>query len=245
MTAADSGETADDVSAVSPDGADTAPPAVEPEAADTAPAADGSAPTAADPSATDSADRADSLDGTDGGAVDPPSDGDNAEPPAVDPAVLAARDQLEASDDPVGTGAQLIAGLAAERAEFLDAAQRARADLDNLRKRTERDRVVIVERAEERLVTQLLEVLDALDLAATHHPDEVAPIQSKLLATLGSAGLTVVSEVDAPFDPNHHQAVETESGDVETDTVAAVHRPGYLWHGRLLRPALVKVRQPE
>lgn len=244
MTAADSGETADDTSASSPDGADTAPPAVEPEAADTAPAADDSTGTSAETQA-DSADRAVSVDAADGGADDPPSDGDDAEPPAVDPAVLAARDQLEASDDPVGTAAQLIAGLAAERSEFLDAAQRARADLDNLRKRTERDRVVIVERAEERLVTQLLEVLDALDLAATHHPDEIAPIQSKLLATLGSAGLTVVSEVDAPFDPNHHQAVETESGDVESDTVAAVHRPGYLWHGRLLRPALVKVRQPE
>lgn len=238
MTAVDAGGAADDESVAPPD--DVAAT----EVADTPvePAVDDPTPTAGGSAATDENDAAGTAED---GAADSEASDAAADAPVVNVAIAAARDQLDAADDPVGAAAEMIVALAAERAEYLDAAQRSRADLDNLRKRTERDRVVIVERAEERLVTQLLEVLDACDLAATHHPDEVAPIRSKLLATLTSAGLTVVAEVEAPFDPNHHQAVETESGDVESDIVAAVHRPGYLWHGRLLRPALVKVRQPE
>lgn len=154
-------------------------------------------------------------------------------------AEASAEDQLDEAVD-------VLLKLQAERDEFLEQAQRATADHANARKRWERERAQIVERAEEKLATSLLVVLDALDSALAHGSEDVAPIQVQLMNTLTAAGLARVDETEVPFDPHLHSAVSRVESDNasadEVDVVAQVMRPGYTWRGNLLRPAMVSVR---
>jgi molecular chaperone GrpE len=88
-------------------------------------------------------------------------------------------------------------------------------------------------------------VLDACDLAIGHGADGVEAIRSALVATLGPVGLEVLDPQDAPFDPTRHEAVLHEAAgedDGATQVVVEVLRRGYAWEGRVLRPAMVKVR---
>ena len=87
-------------------------------------------------------------------------------------------------------------------------------------------------------------VLDACDLAVEHGADDVAPIRASLVQALETAGLEVLDPDGEPFDPNRHEAVLHEpaaDGD-EGQVVAEVLRRGYAWEGRVLRPAMVRVR---
>ena len=70
------------------------------------------------------------------------------------------------------------------------------------------------------------------------------PIAGQLRGELERAGLQVIAEVDAPFDPNLHEAAMSEPGDDSQDgpIVAQVLRTGYAWNGRVLRAAMVKVK---
>lgn len=138
--------------------------------------------------------------------------------------------------------AQLVETISTERDEMRALAQRVQADFENYKRRVETQRSEQQDRAAEELVRSLLEVLDDCDLAASHGAEEVAPVAAKLLATLERQGLTAVTEVEVPFDPNLHEAVMSEEGDDEEPTVAAIMRTGYQWRKRLLRPAMVKVR---
>ena len=73
----------------------------------------------------------------------------------------------------------------------------------------------------------------------------IEALHSQLLGVLSAEGLTVLGTVDEPFDPGFHDAVMSEeSGDDGPDVavVAEVLRTGYAWNGRVLRPAMVKVR---
>ena len=89
---------------------------------------------------------------------------------------------------------------------------------------------------------ELLQVLDGCDGAVAHGASDVTPIQTQLVNVLTTAGLSRVDDVDIAFDPNFHEAVLTEEGDGEPNTIVEVLRAGYLWRGNLLRPAMVKVR---
>lgn len=133
--------------------------------------------------------------------------------------------------------------VTAERDEYLEVARRVQADFENFRKRVEGQRVEQVERAAEYLVGELLPVLDACEAAIAHGAEGVPPIFASLDTTLAKQGLTRVSEVDVAFDPTFHEAVLSEPGDPgDAPMVAEIMRPGYLWHGRVVRPAMVKVR---
>lgn len=135
--------------------------------------------------------------------------------------------------------------VTAERDEYLETLQRIKADFDNYKKRTELQRVELVERAEEGLVGELLAVLDACDAAVEHGSDEVVPIHSSLLATLKKRGLEPVGALGEPFDPNVHEAVLSEpadDGDEDGPHISDVMRQGYLWNGRVVRAAMVKVK---
>ncbi len=148
-----------------------------------------------------------------------------------------------------------IARLQSERDELRDLAQRLQADFDNFRKRMLREQSALVERATERLLEDLLPVLDNFDSAREHLPagvDEsvrkgVELLFSELLAVLGQAGLERVDAVGIEFDPNVHEAVMREpsmgggSGGDDGPVVTEVMRPGYVLSGRTLRPAMVKV----
>ena len=134
-----------------------------------------------------------------------------------------------------------LENVTAQRDEYLDMARRVQAEFENFRKRTEAQRVELVARAAENLVRELLPVLDACEAAMAHEAEDVEPIYSALEGTLYKQGMEKVDKVDVAFDPNIHEAVLSEPGEGEP-VVAEVMRAGYLWNGRVVRAAMVKVR---
>jgi len=130
--------------------------------------------------------------------------------------------------------------LEKERAEYLEQLQRTRADFDNYRKRMLRQQGEHVERAAETLVEKLLPVLDNFD-AAIAHSTGFEQVQASLMAILEKEGLERINPVDKPFDPTEADAVAHEAGD-GGPVVAEVLRSGYRWKGRVVRPAMVRVR---
>ena len=133
------------------------------------------------------------------------------------------------------------AALLAERDQFKDMAIRLQADFENFRKRVAAQLVDDVDRATGRLVEELLPVLDACEAAFVQHPAEVEPLFNLLLGQLKKLGLESMNLDGQPFDPNLAEAVLHEPGDGEP-VVSEVLRSGYTWKGRVLRPAMVKVR---
>ncbi len=131
-----------------------------------------------------------------------------------------------------------------ERDEFLEALRRTQADFENYRKRIMKQQADDVARAAESLVEKLLPVLDACDGAVRHGAVEVEPVFAALLGALEKEGLGRIDPVGQAFDPNLHDAVMHEAAvDGEEGTVVSdVMRPGYSWKGRVVRPAMVKVR---
>jgi molecular chaperone GrpE len=151
-----------------------------------------------------------------------------------------------AADAPV-TVEDLVAALeavTAERDQHLGDLQRVSAEFQNFRKQTEKRNSDFAAQAGSRVAEALLPVLDACDAAAQQGVEGVEPIAGQLRAELERAGLQVIAEVDAPFDPNLHEAAMSEPGDDGEDgpIVAQVLRTGYAWNGRVLRAAMVKVK---
>jgi molecular chaperone GrpE len=128
-----------------------------------------------------------------------------------------------------------------ERDEFRDAYQRSAADFDNYRKHAQRRLDDQVARISGALVERLLPVLDACDGALAHGAREVEPIAAALLAALEKEGLVRVDPLGDVFDPSVAEAVVHEPGGGGEHVVSEVMRAGYLWQGRVLRPAMVKV----
>jgi molecular chaperone GrpE len=170
--------------------------------------------------------------------------------------------QEETSQETVGTAANgeaqapeaLQAALDAANAraeEYRNDALRARAELDNVQKRTAREIANAHKYALERFLTDLLPVKDSLDLgyAAATGSSDIATLREgmeltlKLLdAVLEKHGVQVVDPVGEPFNPELHQAMSVqESTEVAPGTVVTVVQKGYVLNGRLLRPAMVIV----
>jgi molecular chaperone GrpE len=143
-----------------------------------------------------------------------------------------------------------LAAVATERDEYLDALRRLQADFENYKKRVIKQQTEHLERAAEALVVKLLPVLDALDLAVAHAADSpeakvVEPIASSLADVLEKEGLERIDPLNQPFDPRQHDAVaheEAHEDGGEVPAVSEVLRAGYRWKGRVLRPAMVKVK---
>ena len=144
-----------------------------------------------------------------------------------------------------------LSQLQGERNELVDTLRRVQADFENYRKRMLREQTALVERATERLVEDLLPVLDSFDgalgsLAGADSPetekvrDGVMGIRSQFLSALEKAGLERIEADGAPFDPNEHEAVLQDAGAGEPH-VAETMRTGYRLKGRVLRPAMVRV----
>jgi molecular chaperone GrpE len=168
------------------------------------------------------------------------------EPPMVEPSGGPVRGVAEGVDD---TPAQLERARAQAR-EYLEHLQRLQAEFDNYRKRVLKEQTRAVEMAAEPLVRRLLEVLDEFDLAlmaAEQKPDfdrflhGVELVYAKLQDILRSEGLERIEAMEAPFDPEVHEAL-MQTGDGEGDPVVSdVLRQGYTMKGRVIRPAGVKV----
>jgi molecular chaperone GrpE len=132
--------------------------------------------------------------------------------------------------------------MARERDEYKDALVRMQADFENYKKRIIKQQTDHLERAAQGLVDKLLPVLDTADLALAHGGGEdIKQVASALTGVLEREGLERIDPIGARFDPTLHDAVAHEPGDGEQE-VTEVLRAGYLWKGRVLRPAMVKVR---
>jgi len=137
-----------------------------------------------------------------------------------------------------------------ELAAKYSAAVRQLADLDNARKRIERERREDTARITVHVIEPLLPVLDAFERALAAHSDPAYEdyrkgfelIYRQLLEALGRFGVERIEALGRPFDPHVHQAVErVESSEYEDGTVVEDLRHGYKLRERVLRPALVRV----
>jgi len=136
-------------------------------------------------------------------------------------------------------------------AEKHDRLLRALAEVDNVKRRTQREREEYVRYANERLIADLLPILDNFDraLGAARTAQEAAKvvegvvlIQRELLKVLERVGVGRYSAVGERFDPNRHEATgRVVSVDQAADTVVFETAPGYTLNGRVLRPAQVLV----
>lgn len=152
--------------------------------------------------------------------------------------VAAALEQLASERD----------RLEAERTSLNDLLLRRTAEFDNYRKRTERERVDLIEYASSDAVKAMLPVIDDLERALAQAPagEEftrgVELIYQRLMDVLGKLGLEAIVAEGQPFDPNLHHAIEMvpcEEG--EDHTVIGDALRGYKFKGRLLRPSMVRV----
>jgi molecular chaperone GrpE len=143
---------------------------------------------------------------------------------------------------------QQVKELEAARDSAIADLQRVAADFENYRKRVLRDQEGLVARAHEKLVRELLPVLDnlerALDAAANHDEasleDGVRLVHRALSDVLAKEGLAVV-DTDGAFDPHVHEALLTQPSDQPEGTVLEVVEKGYRVGDRVIRPARVVV----
>ncbi|HVD65278.1 MAG TPA: nucleotide exchange factor GrpE [Gaiellaceae bacterium] len=139
-----------------------------------------------------------------------------------------------------------------ERDEYLNDLKRVAADFENYRKRVARDQEGLAARAHERLVKELLPVLDdlerALEAAAEHEEakleEGVRLVHRELVEALAREGLVEV-ETDGKFDPHVHEALLSQPSEEEDGAVIEVLQKGYRLGDRVLRPARVVVSQNE
>ena len=165
----------------------------------------------------------------------------------------------QVSDDPPSAGAtgasetslaDELQKLKAEKEELMQTMIRRQADFENFRKRTERDRFEEGRRGVERLVVDLIPVLDAFDRALQAHDDPayeeyrkgVTLIRKQLWDSVAKHGVQRIEAAGKIFDPHQHQAIERlETQDFPDGFIVAVFQDGYTFNGRVLRPAIVRV----
>jgi molecular chaperone GrpE len=141
-----------------------------------------------------------------------------------------------------------LAALEAERDEHLNDLKRVAAEFENYRKRVLRDQESLVARAHERLVKELLPVLDDLEraLAAAEEHEEakleegVRLVHRELADALGREGLAEI-ETNGVFDPHVHEALLSQPSEAAEGSVLEVVQKGYRLGDRVLRPARVVV----
>jgi molecular chaperone GrpE len=151
--------------------------------------------------------------------------------------------------DAAATDAE-TAKLAAELEDLRQTLLRRQADFDNYRKRIEKERADDSKRATARVVEGLIPVIDGFEHAlAAHHEKEYEVyrkgfelIYKQLLDNISRMGVERVDPTGKVFDPHMHQAMDRmETTDHEDGTVVQTFQPGYVFNGRVLRPAMVRV----
>ena len=161
--------------------------------------------------------------------------GDAADTPVTSEEVETAAEAVEID----------VQALLEERDSYKDVALRLQADFENYRKRITSQHADDVARATGKMAEALLPVLDACEAAFVQHPAEVEPLFNLLLGELRKQGLEALNLHEQPFDPAVADAVLHEPGDGQAHdgpVVSEVLRTGYTWKGKVLRPAMVKVR---
>ena len=141
-----------------------------------------------------------------------------------------------------------VGALQAERDELFDRLQRLAAEFDNFRKRNARENAALAERANERLVKELIPILDdlgrALEAAAEHEAakleDGVRLVHRSLADLLAKEGLAEI-QTEGKFDPHVHEALLSQPSEAEEGSVIEVVQKGYRLGDKVLRPARVVV----
>lgn len=142
-----------------------------------------------------------------------------------------------------------LTSLRQEAEKFQDLYVRERADLENFKRRTQRERADTLRFAVEPMARDLLIVVDNLERALAHTQggdpalvEGVKLVYKSLLEVLERHAVQRIDASGAIFDPNRHEAIaQVESPDHEPNQVVTQHQAGYLLHDRLLRPAMVSV----
>jgi molecular chaperone GrpE len=145
-----------------------------------------------------------------------------------------------------------LAEAQAKAAENWDKALRATAELENVRRRVERESATLQKYALERILTDLVTVNDSLELAlkavageteeTRKHLEGIELTHKQLWQALERHGVTLVDPQGQPFNPELHEAVSmVESAEIGPGHVVSVMQKGYRLHDRLLRPAMVVV----
>ena len=164
--------------------------------------------------------------------------------------VPIAAPQAAAPGEAVDLESQLAAKQK-EVAEYHDRLLRLAAEMENLKKRQEKERAELLRFANESLIKELLPVVDHLELAMEHgRQQDTSPsfleglelVHQGFLKALGRFGVTPLDSVGQNFDPVYHHAVmEAADPDAQEGQVIKEMQKGYLYHQRLLRPAMVVV----
>jgi molecular chaperone GrpE len=160
--------------------------------------------------------------------------------------------ETETSSDDVKEGADSATTkkLQAELEELRQTLIRRQADFDNFRKRVERERGDDSRRTTAHIIERLIPMLDAFEQALAAHREAAYAdyrkgfelIQKQFVDALTRMGVERMDPIGQRFDPHLHQAVErVESTEQDDGTVVGVLMPGYLFHGKALRPAAVRV----
>jgi molecular chaperone GrpE len=140
--------------------------------------------------------------------------------------------------------------LASELEDMRQALVRHQADFANYRKRADKENREAGQRATARIIEQLIPIVDGFEHALAAHREAQYEnyrkgfelIYKQLLENLARLGAERVDPQGKPFDPHLHQAVDrAETKDHADGTVLEVYQPGYMFHGRVLRPAMVRV----
>jgi molecular chaperone GrpE len=145
-----------------------------------------------------------------------------------------------------------------EAAEYKDKYLRAAAEVENTRKRLERQYANQAEEEKKRLLRAFLAVADNLERVLAHSTPPLVPPASQggslrdgvqltyqeLQRLLSQEGVEPLKTIGQPFDPYYHEAVDTVAGDDDQETVVGERQKGYLYRGELLRPAKVEVAIP-
>jgi molecular chaperone GrpE len=163
-------------------------------------------------------------------------------------APAGAESQQVSGGDPAP--AEQLEKLLAEKQELMNTMVRRQADFENYRKRVEKEREQDRHRGVETLVEKLLPVLDAFQRALSVQDDAgyaeyrkgFELIYRQLWEAVAKQGLERIESVGKEFNPHLHHAIErTETSEHPDGTVIGELQPGYVFHGRVLRPAMVRV----
>jgi molecular chaperone GrpE len=166
-----------------------------------------------------------------------------------DPGMEQSAEAQAVAADTARADAEMVK-LTADLEELRQTLLRRQADFDNYRKRIEKERSEDSKRATARLIEGLIPVIDGFEHAlAAHREAEYENyrkgfelIYKQLLDHLTKLGVERTDPVGKSFDPHLHQAMDrTETSEHEDGKILQVFQPGYVFHGRVLRPAMVRV----
>jgi molecular chaperone GrpE len=143
---------------------------------------------------------------------------------------------------------EVVESLQTELEETKEKYLRLYAEFENYRKKVQKDKEELIRYSNEKLIYELLPIIDNLEMALKHTDEKESLIKGventlrELLRTLQKFGLNPIESLGKPFDPIYHHAMaQIERDDLETNTVVEELRKGYMYNSKVIRPSLVTV----